>query len=166
MNKGLTKFQKILIIISILIILFFSITSIIALKTGKAVLNQKADNSTVQAEKTNGSQNDLSKESLNNESYVNLGTIRAITGDTPGIPLVLQIQLPYETQDIPFFEELMQKKLKFIELVIEYFKNQSFQQCNEKGEKTVKQELLAIINSELILGKVNNIFFTEYIFLD
>lgn len=166
MHKGFNKFQKTLIVFSILIILFFAITSIIALKTGKANLNHKNESNTRLSPNNTNTDTNISTNSLQSESFVNFGTIRGITGDIPGIPLVLQIQLPYETDDTPFFEELMQKKLKFIDLTLNYFNSQSFHQLTAKGEETVKQELLEFFNKELVLGQIDKIFFTEYIFLD
>ena len=51
-------------------------------------------------------------------------------------------------------------------LMIKYFDSHTINELKALGEERVKQELTALINSELVMDKITAIYFSEYIFLE
>ncbi|MCI1208307.1 MAG: flagellar basal body-associated FliL family protein [Treponema sp.] len=80
--------------------------------------------------------------------------------------LVLLPWLSYDPGDKAFHEELSQKKLKIRMIFITYFSDYTETELLNFGEQKIKQDLLHLINSELVLGKITAVYFSEYIFLE
>lgn len=95
-----------------------------------------------------------------------LTRLRTITNDNPPVSLVITANLSYPTDDTAFYEELDRKTLKIRSIITEYFTDQSFSTLQQKGEPSIKAELLTSINNELVLGNISTIYFTEYLFLE
>lgn len=69
------------------------------------------------------------------------------------------------SEDRDFREELDRKTSKIKETIEEYFKSRTLQEIRRKGEDAVNAELLADINSLLVLQKIKRIYFLDYQFL-
>ncbi|GMO12448.1 MAG: hypothetical protein Ta2A_22230 [Treponemataceae bacterium] len=63
-----------------------------------------------------------------------------------------------------FYEELVLKKRKLRQIFPEYFARYSAAELLEKGEAEVKRELTELINAELTMGKITQLYMEEYIF--
>lgn len=99
------------------------------------------------------------------------GTLRALTAPekkeySNGTNLVVTPWLTYTSKDSAFYEELVQKKNTITNIFLTYFATHTQKELFSLGEKTIKSELLDLINSELVLGKIESVFFDDYIFLD
>jgi flagellar basal body-associated protein FliL len=92
--------------------------------------------------------------------------IKKNSGGSEKCTLVLLPWLSYEAGDKAFHEELSQKRLKIRILFINYFSDKTEKDLLTNGEQTIKRDLLHRINSELVLGKISAVYFSEYIFLE
>ena len=111
-------------------------------------------------------------------AYFELGTIRvstageddgAATGDTygeGGTIMILSPWLAYPAGDTVLYEELSRKSGAFRGIFQAYFssrtKNQLLSETEEKIEAVIREE----INADLALGKISDIYFTDYLFLE
>lgn len=104
-------------------------------------------------------------------TYFDLGTIRLITKpdenikDDSGSAMVLTPWIAYPKNDTVFFEELS-RKTGLIKSVFQiFFTEHTQKEILSFGEEAIKNELLSEINNILNLGKISDIYFTDYIFL-
>ena len=65
-----------------------------------------------------------------------------------------------------FFEELARKKNVIINCISTYFLERTKLDLLSTSEEKIKADLLQIINGQLVLGKIQNVYFTDYLFLD
>lgn len=83
-----------------------------------------------------------------------------------GSVLTLTPWLSYTQSGSAFYEELVAKKRLFSSYIMEYFSTKTKNALLSIGEKKVKQALLERFNGQLSLGKIDAIYFDDYIFLD
>lgn len=111
------------------------------------------------------------KANTKSSTYSEIGQIRAVTkaeenSETgTGIPVVVTPVLSYPEGDSVFFEELSGKRLVIKDIFRVYFSSRTRAELISKTEDQIKKEILEEINSELNLGKILDIFFNDYIFL-
>ena len=96
--------------------------------------------------------------------YKDIGQLRAITADVPPVSLVVTPYFTFPSADGEFFEELVQKKRRLRSVFLDYFALHSKDELTD--EKKVKQELLEKLNAELMLGKIEVLYFEVYQFLN
>ena len=92
--------------------------------------------------------------------------LRCSTADTPSIPIVITMYFRYKKDDTAFHEELRQKTRRIRVIISEYTGQYTRQQLLEKGEQKLKADLTDLINRELVLGKIDTLYFSDYIFLE
>ena len=106
------------------------------------------------------------------DAYSGLGTLRAVTLSDPaipddaGVPVVITPWFSYPQGDTVFYEELSQKRLLISGIITNYFSSHTKKQLLTLTEESIKSELLEKINAQLSLGKIIQIYFTDYIFLE
>lgn len=83
-----------------------------------------------------------------------------------GSVLLVTPWLSYDSDDSAFYEELVSKKNMFSSYILEFFSAKSKNELLSIGEKEVKRQLLERFNGQLTLGKLEAIYFDDYIFLD
>ncbi|MDR2898456.1 MAG: flagellar basal body-associated FliL family protein [Spirochaetaceae bacterium] len=98
--------------------------------------------------------------------FEELGRLRAITADDPPITVIITPYFPYPEGDTAFQEELLQKTRQLRSLITDYFSRLTMEDILARGEQSVKAELLQGINSSLVLGAVDRLYFSDYIFLE
>ncbi len=109
----------------------------------------------------------LTKKSDDSTSvYSQIGLLRCSTADTPSIPVVVNPYFPYPTADTAFYEELFKKNQKLRYIFTNYFETYTQQELLAAGEDVIKKALIERINAELVLGKIDELYFSEYIFLE
>ena len=104
-------------------------------------------------------------------AYFELGTLRITTlnkdeDNMLGIGMVLSPWLAYPAGDSVFYEELMRKKGVLKAVFQHYFSDQTKDQILSQSEESIISALLAQVNEKLSLGKVSDIYFTDYLFLE
>ena len=167
MPDKLTDDRNLLNKILFAIIIFLVV--VIALGTIFALLNRK--NNTPEALISQGKAESLMAPADTTEAtYFELGTLRISTAseesDENGCVMVLSPWLAYPTGDTVLFEEISRKSGAIKGIFQAYFsartKNQLLTETEEYIEKVIKDE----INADLALGKISDIYFTDYLFLE
>ena len=148
--------QRFSFICTILILTILMLVSIIAMATGKASLGKNLRKS------------DPEPKVFTSELAVFSGfqQLRFATSDNPPVPVILAPYFTYEEGDTELNEELNLKMRHFRAIFADYFSAHTQKELTEKGEAEIKAELTEKINSELVLGKIKNLYFSEYIFLN
>ena len=103
-------------------------------------------------------------------AYYELGTLRISTAgeksEESGCLMILSPWLAYPAGDTVLYEELSRKSGSIRGTFQAYFsartKNQLLTETEEHIEAVIKDE----INAELALGKISDIYFTDYLFLE
>ena len=103
-------------------------------------------------------------------SYFELGTIRVSTAGTDseegGSIMVLSPWLAYPAGDTVFYEELSRKSGSIKGTFQAYFSARTKNQLLTETEERIVQIIIEEINADLALGKISDIYFTDYLFLE
>lgn len=168
--KNITKSDKILLLIILILLVVILGGTIIGLATKKASPGKnlrESDPLPTEKEIENLNKHTDSKIA----AYTGLGTIRTITApddskeNDTGIATVITPWLSYPEGDTVFFEELSRKRLLITGIISTYFSSYTQNQLLTRTEESIKEDLLKLINEQLTLGKISNIYFTDYIFI-
>ena len=164
------KLDKILsIIVIILLITIFAGTVFALLKNKKSFQKQTQLISQGKAVSLMAPKND------NQISYFNLGSLRVLTKsendslqETQNMGTVLLVTpwISYPSDDTIFFEEISRKKTVIAGIIQDYFSDYSKLELLTQTEVKIEENLIKEINNHLSLGKIQQIYFTDYIFLD
>ena len=158
-----TILNKVLIAIIIFLVI------VIAMGTIFGLLNRK--NQTPEILISQGKAESLmAPADTNDVTYYELGTLRISTAsdksEENGGVLVLSPWLAYPAGDTVLFEEISRKSGSIKGIFQAYFsartKNQLLTETEEHIESIIKDE----INADLALGKISDIYFTDYLFLE
>ena len=79
--------------------------------------------------------------------------------------LIVSPWLEYE-QDRAFYEEMEEKYTQIRKTITDYFSQMTLKEIRARSEDTMKAELMARINSILVLGKIKRIYFNDFQFLE
>lgn len=116
-------------------------------------------------------------ESLNKKNgeemaaFTGISTIRATTlaspdsDENPAI-LVLSPWFSYPEEDTEFYEELSRKRTLITSIITYYFSSKTKEEIIALPEETIKGDLLTEINGNLSLGKISQLYFTDFIFFE
>lgn len=103
-------------------------------------------------------------------AYFELGTIRvscaAADSEESGSIMILSPWLAYPAGDTVFFEELSRKSGSIKGIFQAYFSARTKNQLLTETEEKISQIIIEEINADLALGKVSDIYFTDYLFLE
>lgn len=103
-------------------------------------------------------------------AYSQIGQLRLCTkapeGDVAGTVLVLEPWFSYPQDDTEFYEELSQKDRQIKSIISEYFTTRTQKELLDDGEQSIKDELKELINQQLVLGKIKNLYFKEYMYFE
>ena len=157
--NSINEILSIILLALFAVLLFMTISAFISVKT-KSKNNLQNSKSSFEVSE---SKDDTLK------VFAGLGRIRCSLkpeGDTNvRCPVVISPWFNYDKNDIQFYEELSKKAPLFKSLISSYFANGTKTHFQEIGEEQVKKEILSILNEHLVLGKIDELFFSEYIFL-
>lgn len=108
------------------------------------------------------------EEQLSSQSafYDEFGRIRSFTADSQRIPVVMSPILKYQSSNTPLYEEICQKKTKIQNCITSWFTDKTKKQFLQIGEENAKKQILEEINKNLSMGKVEELYFEELIFLE
>lgn len=80
--------------------------------------------------------------------------------------LVVNPWVSYAEGDTVFYEEIARKRGVIKGICTTYFSERSKDHLLSITETKVEQELMELINAQLSLGKIQDLYFTDYIFLE
>lgn len=98
--------------------------------------------------------------------FTGIGRIRAASAGASPAAVVVSIAFPFDRGDGAFSEELAAKTKAFREIAISYFGTFSAAELRSANEAALKAELIKRFNRELRLGKIEELFFSEYLVID
>ncbi len=158
-----TPFQKVLIYILIAIVVSIIALTVILAATGSlAKLGGKSGQNgyaSVTGEVSGEDGYDFSV-------FDGIGTLRLSSCDDEPVPIVLSVYFYYPTNDSLYYEELCTKTRSLKAVISGYFAGQTVAQLQKRGESTVKAQLRNLLNKELVLGKIDELYFGEYLFFN
>jgi flagellar basal body-associated protein FliL len=100
------------------------------------------------------------------ETVYSGGQIRAVTAGPAPATVVLSIAFPYPPGDREFSGELYSHIEDFQAQAVSYFASLSAPELRQAGESAVKEELLRRFNSLLRLGRIEKLYFSDYMILE
>ena len=160
-----SKLPKILTIILIAVAAFLVVGTIIAFASKKALPGQKYRPADPSPEKVVTK----SQKSSSKLTTTSLGQLRVATKpETDGSNAVLVVSpwFSYLDGDVQLFEEISQKDVQLKSIISGYFSSKSKSELLSSGEKKVKEEIKEQINAHLVLGKIEALYFEDYLFFD
>lgn len=110
--------------------------------------------------------------------YYEIGSIRIVTTKNSNnevnsqndlentCVLVVNPWVSYAEGDTVFYEEIARKRGVIKGICTTYFSERSKEYLLSITETKVEQELMELINAQLSLGKIQDLYFTDYIFLE
>lgn len=103
-------------------------------------------------------------------AYFEFSSIRIVTkpgkGEENGVAFVITPWLAYPEGDTVFYEELSKKRTEIKQIFNSYFSGKTKKEILERSEEKITKDLINLINAKLSLGKISDIYFTNYIFLE
>ena len=111
-------------------------------------------------------------------AYYEIGSIRIVTTKNSNnevnsqnnfentCVLVVNPWVSYAEGDTVFYEEIARKRGVIKGICTTYFSERSKDHLLSITETKVEQELMELINAQLSLGKIQDLYFTDYIFLE
>lgn len=164
-NKSTNKnlLDKILIAIIIFLVI------VIAMGTIFGLLNRK--NHTPEILISQGKAESLMAPADTTEvAYYELGTLRISTAgeksEENGCLMILSPWLAYPAGDTVLYEELSRKSGSIRGIFQAYFSSRTKNQLLTETEERISQIIIEEINADLALGKISDIYFTDYLFLE
>lgn len=120
------------------------------------------------------------KNNTNLDAYTALGTFRLTTKNEKTSEekkeneeitfnqtlLVVEPWFSYPKDDISYYEELSRKRIVMSGIITNYFTTKTKEEIMQIDEDKIKQDLLNQINAELSLGKIEELYFTQFMFLN
>lgn len=155
------KFQKILMFIAA--ILFFSLA---LLSLVRFVFFPEQVGTAFRKKEATIAQAEAKEEKSERGVFSSIGQLRLSTEDADDFIVILRPYFFYPKSDTDFFEELVTKNQKMRFLITEYFSKKTKDYIISTKEANIKSDLLSILNEELVLGYITELYFDEYIFLD
>ncbi|MDR3172418.1 MAG: flagellar basal body-associated FliL family protein [Treponema sp.] len=98
--------------------------------------------------------------------FTGIGRIRAATAPPQTQTVILSIVFPYTPEDRPFTEELAAKIPDFRQLTLEYFGSHTAEDLKKQDEMTIKAALLHRYNGLLHLGRIETLYFNDFMVID
>ena len=177
MKLKLSKFELVLTaIIALLMIVIMGVTIVtLATQKGKPGKNLRDADPEPTAREIENLNKRLDEKIA---AYTGLGTIRCITAPENdsnnnssdelniGTAVVITPWLAYPDGDTVFYEELARKRILINGIFTNYFAVRTKNQLLAMPEEKIKQDIMEEINSSMTLGKISQIYFTDYIFLE
>jgi flagellar basal body-associated protein FliL len=99
------------------------------------------------------------------QTFTGIGRLRLPLGDNQST-VIVSITFPYEPADKAFSEELASRVGEFRALTGGYFKSQTAFQLEKIDEEDIKKNLLDQYNGALRLGKIEILYFNDYMIID
>ncbi len=174
MKLKLSTFDKILTAVIAFIMIAIMCVTVVTLATqrgkpGKYLRDADPDPTPREIENLNKNLDDKLA------AYTGLGTIRCVTApdsetadeqDEAGTVVVITPWLAYPEGDTVFYEELARKRMLISGVFTTYFSSRTKNQLLSTTEDKIKAEIMDQINGQMSLGKISQIYFTDYIYLE
>lgn len=91
-----------------------------------------------------------------------IGRIRARTADQPAAIVVVDIAFPFDATDRQFREELVQKRGELRSAATDFFSGKRTDELGPPNEATIKAALRDTLNRLLSLGRIEELYFSQF----
>jgi flagellar basal body-associated protein FliL len=98
--------------------------------------------------------------------FTGLGRLRIPAAGSEGGTVVLSVAFPYYPADRPFSEELASRVRDLREITTAYLGSLSAAGLAAMDESAVKQELLSRYNAALRLGRIETLYFDDFMIIE
>jgi flagellar basal body-associated protein FliL len=98
--------------------------------------------------------------------FTGIGRLRLPLGGSMPATAIVSITFPYNPLDKAFSEELASRVGEFRALTGAYFKSRTASQLEKIDEEDIKKALLNQYNEALRLGKIEILYFNDYMIFD
>jgi len=98
--------------------------------------------------------------------FSGIGRLRIPLAGQPPATVVLSLSFPYPANDTFFAEELATRIGEFRSIAVGYFSALDRDAVASLDENRAKNEILALYNAMLHLGRIEELYFTDLIILD
>ena len=162
--KSNSSLNKILLYIAIFLFLFITVSGVaVTISQKKGQKNSSLPHfSTTNPEIYSSASKSKNQQELS--SFTGIGRMRLVTANR-GTTIILTPWFSYTAGDTEFLEELSKKAPLLKTVIADWFSVHTESQLKSMGETTIKEELLNAINENLVLSKVQGIFFSEFLYL-
>ena len=99
------------------------------------------------------------------QTFTGIGQIRVPTADPQPGMVILMVSFSYYPEDKAFSEELALRVGDFRNIIEKYIASFSISELQELGDEDLKTELLRRLNSILRLGKIETLYFSDFIII-
>jgi flagellar basal body-associated protein FliL len=103
------------------------------------------------------------------QNFAGIGRLRAVLKkeqDKDGATVIIRVVFPYNAADRAFTEELVKNTGDFREMIAAYFAGLAASDPRLRDEAVIKTELLERLNARLRLGKIDRLFFSEFLIIE
>ena len=104
--------------------------------------------------------------------FTGIGQIRVSIPDANSLPadssakmVVISVAFIYDPDDKAFSEELAFRVRDFRQIITDYFSSFSALEIQNYSEEKIKADLLSKLNLILRLGKINSLFFSDFMII-
>jgi flagellar basal body-associated protein FliL len=98
--------------------------------------------------------------------FTGIGRIRVSAGETEPLTVVLSISFPYFPGDKAFSEELASKVREFRSISADFIASLSEEELWRQDEEAIKGELLRRYNRILRLGRIESLYFSDFMVIN
>jgi flagellar basal body-associated protein FliL len=100
------------------------------------------------------------------EDIFTIRRIRVNAGEAEALMVILSISFPYFPQDKPFSEELASRAGELRSVSADYIASLSEEELRFRDEGEIKRELLRRYNRILRLGRIETLYFSDFMVMD
>ncbi|MCL2093694.1 MAG: flagellar basal body-associated FliL family protein [Treponema sp.] len=96
------------------------------------------------------------------EIFTGIGRLRVSTSDLqPGV-VIINVAFPYYPEDLAFTEELALRVGDFRDIINTYIASYTIEDLLGADEEQIKSDLLRELNAVLRLGRIETLYFTDF----
>lgn len=103
------------------------------------------------------------------QNFAGIGRLRAVLQKDrgkDGATVIIRVVFPYNVADRAFTEELVKNTGAFREAITAYFAGLAASDPRLHDEEAIKTELIERLNTRLRLGKIDRLFFSEFLVIE
>jgi flagellar basal body-associated protein FliL len=99
-------------------------------------------------------------------TFTGIGRLRLSTAEPQSAMVIVTITFPYSPEDRAFSEELAVRVRNFRTITEDYFQSTHAKDLRNRSEAQVKADLLERFNRQLRLGKIQTLYFNDFMIFD
>jgi flagellar basal body-associated protein FliL len=98
--------------------------------------------------------------------FTGIGRVRSVTAGPRPAAVILSPVFPYSPGDGPFSEELAAKLGELRRITADYFTPYTAEELRDRDEAVLKEDLRFRYNAVLRLGRIESLYFNDYMIIE